>query len=73
LELVTEDMITEQIPCGPGIDRHISALRDYEDAGVGEVYVQQVGPNQDDFFAAYREHVLPSSQSGEQLAHASSR
>ena len=30
-----------------------------EQAGVDAVFVQQIGPDQDAFFEAYREHVLP--------------
>ena len=58
-ELVTEDIIAEQTPSGPDIDRHVNALREYADAGFDELYVQQIGPEQDAFFDVYREHVLP--------------
>jgi G6PDH family F420-dependent oxidoreductase len=57
--LVTEDMIAEQIPCGPDLARHLEAISAYADAGFDELYVQQIGPDQDAFFAAYRDHVLP--------------
>jgi G6PDH family F420-dependent oxidoreductase len=57
--LVTEDMIAEQIPCGPDLARHLEAISAYADAGFDELYVQQIGPDQDAFFAAYRGHVLP--------------
>jgi G6PDH family F420-dependent oxidoreductase len=59
VELVSEEMVADQIPCGPDIEAHIAAIREYQDAGFDEVYVQQIGPNQDEFFAAYRERVLP--------------
>jgi G6PDH family F420-dependent oxidoreductase len=58
-QLVTEEMIASQTPCGPDVDRHVQALQEYADAGFDEVYVQQIGPEQDAFFEAYREHVLP--------------
>ncbi len=58
-QLVTEEMIAEQTPCGPDIDRHVQILTQYAEAGFDEVYVQQIGPEQDAFFEAYREHVLP--------------
>jgi G6PDH family F420-dependent oxidoreductase len=58
-ELVTEEMIAEQTPCGPDVERHVQALQEYADAGFDEVYVQQIGPEQDAFFDAYCEHVLP--------------
>jgi G6PDH family F420-dependent oxidoreductase len=58
-QLVTEEMIAEATPCGPDVDRHIEAIQEYADAGFDEVYVQQIGPDQDAFFEAYRDHVLP--------------
>ncbi len=67
-ELVDVDTLTESIPCGPDIDLHLEAIREYEKAGFDELYIQQIGSNQDDFFAAYREHVLPQF-AGEELAH----
>ncbi len=58
-ELVTEDMVAEDVPCGPDLDRHLEAIREYERAGFDELYVSQIGSEQDEFFAAYREHILP--------------
>ena len=50
-ELVTPDMIS--MPVGPDIDAHIEALRAYEQAGIDELFVQPVGPTEDDFFATW--------------------
>jgi G6PDH family F420-dependent oxidoreductase len=47
-ELVTPDMLVT--PVGPDIDAHVESLRAYADAGVDELYVQQIGPEQDAFF-----------------------
>jgi G6PDH family F420-dependent oxidoreductase len=58
-ELVTEEMIADAVPCGPDLEEHVAALQEYADAGVDHLFVQQVGPRQDEFFAAYAEHVLP--------------
>jgi G6PDH family F420-dependent oxidoreductase len=58
-ELVTEEVATEGTPCGPDIDEHVEAITAYADAGFDELYVNQIGPEQDAFFAAYSEHVLP--------------
>jgi G6PDH family F420-dependent oxidoreductase len=58
-ELVTEEMIAASLPCGPDIERHIAAVQEYADAGFDELYVNQIGPDQDAFFAAFAEHVLP--------------
>ena len=57
--LVTPQMLTDEIPCGPDVDRHVAALQAYADAGFDELYVNQIGPDQDAFFDAYSEHVLP--------------
>jgi len=58
-ELVTEEMVGENIACGPDPERHIAALGAFVDAGYDEVYVNQIGPDQDGFFAFYAEQVLP--------------
>jgi G6PDH family F420-dependent oxidoreductase len=58
-ELVTEDMIRESVPCGPDLDRHVEALQEYADAGVDELFVQQIGSGHEEFFAAYAREVLP--------------
>ncbi|HEY2772269.1 MAG TPA: TIGR03557 family F420-dependent LLM class oxidoreductase [Solirubrobacteraceae bacterium] len=58
-QLVTEEMLAEDTPCGPDVDRHVEAIKAYEEAGFDELYVNQIGPEQDAFFEAYRERVLP--------------
>jgi G6PDH family F420-dependent oxidoreductase len=69
-ELVGVDTATESVPCGPDLEKHIGAIRAYEEAGFDELYIQQIGPNQDAFFEAYREHVLPQFAGDRQLTHA---
>jgi G6PDH family F420-dependent oxidoreductase len=61
-ELVTPEMVAEQVPCGPDPERHVEAIEAFARAGFDELYVQQIGPDQDAFFAAYREHILPRVQ-----------
>jgi hypothetical protein len=58
-ELVTKETLAADIPCGPDVDEHVEAIQAYADAGFDELYVNQIGPEQEAFFAAYREHVLP--------------
>jgi G6PDH family F420-dependent oxidoreductase len=57
-ELVTEEMIAETVPCGPDLERHIESLQEYADAGVDELYIQQIGGGRE-FFEAYARKVLP--------------
>jgi G6PDH family F420-dependent oxidoreductase len=58
-ELVGPEQIAEQVPCGPDPGRHLEAINAFAEAGFDELYVQQIGPDQDAFFEAFREHVLP--------------
>lgn len=58
-ELVTEEMVAESVTCGPDPARHVAALRAYLDAGYDEVYVQQIGPDQQGFLDFYAREVLP--------------
>jgi G6PDH family F420-dependent oxidoreductase len=56
---VTETMVAEAVVCSPGPERHLAALRAFAEAGYGQVYVHQVGPDQDGFFEFYRKAILP--------------
>jgi G6PDH family F420-dependent oxidoreductase len=58
-ELVSEQMVAEAIPCGPDLEPHLEKIREYEDAGFDELYIQQVGGRQEQLFELYAEHVLP--------------
>jgi G6PDH family F420-dependent oxidoreductase len=57
--LVTEEMIAEAVPCGPDPESHRETIRRYADAGYDEVYVQQIGPDQEAFFRFYEKEILP--------------
>jgi G6PDH family F420-dependent oxidoreductase len=56
-ELVTPEMLVT--PVGPDLDAHAASLQEYADAGVDELYVQQIGPQQDAFFTTWAEDILP--------------
>lgn len=57
--LVIEEMVGQNVPCGPDPQRHIETLRAFVDAGYDKVYVNQIGPDQEEFFSFYAEQVLP--------------
>lgn len=59
MSLVPRDSLTDDIACGPDVDRHVAQVRSYLDADVDEVYVQQIGPDKDGFFSAWERDVLP--------------
>jgi G6PDH family F420-dependent oxidoreductase len=58
-EPITEEMIAEVVPCGPDLEKHVAAIQKYFDAGYDEVYVQQIGEDQEGFLGFYAEEVLP--------------
>jgi G6PDH family F420-dependent oxidoreductase len=59
-ELVTEDMIAAKVPCGPDPAKHVAAIREYVNAGFDEVYVSQMGPDQEGMIRFYEREVLPA-------------
>jgi G6PDH family F420-dependent oxidoreductase len=58
-DLVTEEMVAESVPCGPDIAPHLETIREFEQAGFDELYIQQIGPEQERFFETYATEVLP--------------
>ena len=58
-QLVTEETIAESVPCGPDTDRIVAAFEEFADAGYDELYVAQIGPRQEEFFAMLERDVLP--------------
>jgi G6PDH family F420-dependent oxidoreductase len=59
MSLVPPETVGESVTCGPDPDKHIAQVRKYIDADIDEVYVQQIGPDMDGFFAAWERDVLP--------------
>jgi G6PDH family F420-dependent oxidoreductase len=57
-QLVPEDAM-DTMPLGPDLDRHFEGLKEFADAGVDELYVQQIGPDQDAFFDTWAQEILP--------------
>lgn len=57
--LVTEEMVAESFTCGPDPERHLEQIRQFADAGYDEIYVQQIGPEQEGFFRFYEKEILP--------------
>jgi G6PDH family F420-dependent oxidoreductase len=63
-QLVDEDMVAEATPCGPDLDAHREAIDRYAAAGFDELYIQQIGPEQDRFFEIYASEILPGYSAG---------
>ena len=49
-ELVTEDMAVKNTACGPDVADFVAAVQPYIDAGIDEIFLSQIGPDQEGFF-----------------------
>ena len=58
-QMVTEDMVAEAVICGMDAGRHLEKIQEYVDAGFENVYVHQIGPDQEVFFRFYEREILP--------------
>jgi G6PDH family F420-dependent oxidoreductase len=65
-ELVSPDRISA--PCGPDPRAHIAGIRAYIDAGYDDIYIGQVGPEQEAFFEFYAKEILPRLREADQAA-----
>jgi coenzyme F420-dependent glucose-6-phosphate dehydrogenase len=63
-ELVTEDIVAEQVVCGPDPERYVEKLRKYEAAGFTHLYLHQVGPDQEAFFQFWERELRGRVQAG---------
>ena len=59
--IVTEDMAVEAVAAvGPRVEDFVEGLRPYVEAGFDEVYVSQIGPDQEGFFRFWTEELRPA-------------
>lgn len=58
-ELVDADLAVGSTPVGPDPEVHVASLRAHLDAGYDQVFVHQIGADQEGFLAFYRDEVLP--------------
>lgn len=59
MDAASPEETKKSIPCGPDPEKYVKAIREYADAGYDEVYVGQMGPDQDGFLSFFRDQVLP--------------
>jgi G6PDH family F420-dependent oxidoreductase len=57
--LVPPDAVAKSVTCGPDPDAHAAQIREYVDADVDEIYVQQIAPDLDGFFGSWQRDILP--------------
>jgi G6PDH family F420-dependent oxidoreductase len=58
-EIVTEEMVGDTLACGPDPEKHVKAISAFLDAGFDQVYVNQIGPDQEGFFDFYVRELRP--------------
>lgn len=58
-EMVTEEMAVGDKPHGPDPEPYVQHLQEYVDAGFTELYVQQIGPDQEGFLRFWQAEVAP--------------
>lgn len=58
-KLATEEQVAESVVCGPDPKRHLEKIQDFIDGGFEQVYVHQVGPDQEGFMNFYKREILP--------------
>lgn len=59
VQIVTKEQASKDMPIGPNAQEHIDAIQKYLDAGYDQVYVHQIGHEQEGFFEFYAKEVLP--------------
>jgi G6PDH family F420-dependent oxidoreductase len=59
MEAGSVEQTKESVPCGPDPEKYVTAIEEYADAGYDEVYIGQMGPDQEGFLTFFRDKVLP--------------
>jgi G6PDH family F420-dependent oxidoreductase len=59
-ELVTEDLAVEGKAVGNRVEDFVAAVRPYVEAGYDEVYLSQIGPEQEGFFDFWERELRPA-------------
>jgi G6PDH family F420-dependent oxidoreductase len=62
VQLVTRDMVAESVPCGPDVEPIVEQCRTAIDNGVTNLYVHQIGPDQEGFCRVWRDEIQPALQ-----------
>jgi G6PDH family F420-dependent oxidoreductase len=63
-ETNSPDQVKQSVPCGPDPQRAAASIREYVDAGFDEVYVSQMGKDQEGGIRFLSKEVLPLLQTG---------
>jgi G6PDH family F420-dependent oxidoreductase len=68
-QFVTPDDVAESIPCGPDVEAHVKAVREFVDAGFTDVAIVQIGgANQSEFLDWAERQLVPALRSMKEVA-----
>jgi G6PDH family F420-dependent oxidoreductase len=56
---VRAEDLADSLPMGPDVERHLEAIREHVDAGYDHIILNQVGPDQEAFFAFFEKELAP--------------
>ena len=59
-QLITADTVAEKVVCGPGADPILEKIGTFVDAGFDHVFLNQVGPRQEEFLEFAKDALLPA-------------
>jgi hypothetical protein len=69
---VREEDVSEQMPCGPDVERHVAGIRRFETAGFTHVALVQVGGDgQEQFIGWAATELLPALRTQRSAARSS--
>lgn len=60
LNLARPEDVESSVALGPDPQVHLDAIASFVQAGFNEVYVHQIGPDQEGFFSFYEKEILPA-------------
>ncbi|MDT8306898.1 MAG: TIGR03557 family F420-dependent LLM class oxidoreductase [Anaerolineae bacterium] len=63
VKAVSKEEAVKGIVTGPDAQEHIDGIQEFVDAGFDQVYIHQIGHEQDGFFEFYTKEILPHFQS----------
>ncbi|MCA0452440.1 MAG: TIGR03557 family F420-dependent LLM class oxidoreductase [Chloroflexi bacterium] len=61
-QTVRKEDIAKTVACGNDPQKHLEAIQKFVDVGIENIYIHQIGPDQDGFLEFYQKHILPEFQ-----------
>jgi G6PDH family F420-dependent oxidoreductase len=59
VQMLTEEDVAKAMVCGPDPERYLVQIQQYVDAGFDQIYIHQIGPQQEGFMEFCAQQILP--------------